>query len=97
MASKSNGVAIVTGSAGGIGKAIVLRLAEDGYDIALSGTSRSHNAMELLADDVKRMGRNAIVVVADVTVESDVKNLVETTVEKLGGLDIVSTSKYIVE
>lgn len=97
MASKSNGVAIVTGSAGGIGKAIVLRLAEDGYDIALSGTSRSHSAMELLADDVKRMGRNAIVVVADVTVESDVKNLVEMTVEKLGGLDIVSTSKYLVE
>ncbi|KAF8327109.1 NAD(P)-binding protein [Amanita rubescens] len=70
-------------------KAIVLRLAEDGYDIALSGTSRSHNAMELLAEDVKRKGKKAIVVVADVTVESDVKNLVETTVQKLGGLDIM--------
>ena len=47
----------------------------------------------MLAEDVRRKGRKVIVVVGDVTVENDVKNLVDTTVEKLGGLNIVSTPK----
>jgi meso-butanediol dehydrogenase/(S,S)-butanediol dehydrogenase/diacetyl reductase len=97
MTSESKGVAIVTGSAGGLGKAIVLRLAEDGYDISLNGTSRSQSEMELLAEDVTRKGRKAIVVVGDVTAENDVKNLVDTTVEKFGGLDVVSTPKPLNE
>ncbi len=95
MTSESKGVAIVTGSAGGLGRAIVLRLAEDGYDISLNGTSRSQSEMELLAEDVRRKGRKVVVVVGDVTVEDDVKNLVDTTVEKLGGLDVVSAAKNL--
>ena len=94
MTSESKGIAIVTGSAGGLGKAIVLWLAEDGYDISLNGTSSSQSEMELLAEDVRRKGRKVIVIVGDVTVENDVKNLVDTMVEKLGGLDIVSTPKH---
>lgn len=92
MASASKGVAIVTGSAGALGKAIVSRLAEDGYDIALHDVPGNINALQLLAQDVRKKGRKAIVVVGDVTVEGDVKNLVEATTETLGGLDIVSTT-----
>ncbi len=92
MSSVSKGIAIVTGSAGALGKAIVSRLAEDGYDIALHDVPKNNNALESLAQDVRKKGRKAIVVVGDITVESDVKNLVETTIETLGGLDIVSAT-----
>ncbi|KAF8327105.1 short chain oxidoreductase [Amanita rubescens] len=89
MASVSKGIAIVTGSAGALGKAIVSRLAEDGYDIALHDVPKNNNALESLAQDIRKKGRKAIVVVGDITVESDVKKLVETTIETLGGLDIM--------
>ncbi|KAF8737107.1 hypothetical protein AX14_013464 [Amanita brunnescens Koide BX004] len=89
MKSESKGIAIVTGSAGALGKAIVSQLAEDGYDIALNDVPKNINALELLAEDVRKNGRKAIVVIGDVTVENDVKNLVETTSEKLGGLDVM--------
>jgi NAD(P)-dependent dehydrogenase (short-subunit alcohol dehydrogenase family) len=90
--SESTGIAIVTGSAGALGKAIVSQLAEDGYDIALNDVPKNNSALESLAEDVRKRGRKAIVVIGDVTVESEVKKLVETTTEKLGGLDVVSTT-----
>ncbi|KAF8622995.1 hypothetical protein AX15_006588 [Amanita polypyramis BW_CC] len=89
MTSESKGTVIVTGASGAIGRAIVAQLAEDGYDIAVNDLPRCQNSLESLADDIKKKGRKAIVVVGDVTVEDDVKKLVETTVEKLGGLDVM--------
>lgn len=95
--SESTGIAIVTGSAGALGKAIVSQLAEDGYDIALNDVPKNNSALESLADDVRKKGRRAIVVIGDITVESEVKELVETTTEKLGGLDVVSTTFRLTE
>lgn len=92
MTFAAKGIALVTGSAGALGKAIVSRLAKDGYNIALNDISKKNIALEALAEDVRRKGRKAIVIAGDITVEKDVKNLVETTSEKLGGLDVVSTT-----
>lgn len=95
MTPASRGVAIVTGSAGALGKAIVSQLSQRGYNIALHDISKKKIALEALAEDVRKKGRKAIVVVGDVTVEKDVKSLVETTAEKLGGLDVVSTTNHL--
>ncbi|KAK2464702.1 hypothetical protein APHAL10511_003278 [Amanita phalloides] len=89
MSTERKGIAIVTGSAGAIGQAIATRLAEDGYDVVLGDVPKKHDELESLASDIRAKGRKAIVVVGDVTVESDVKTLVETAVQELGGLDVM--------
>ncbi|KAF8624162.1 hypothetical protein AX15_006016 [Amanita polypyramis BW_CC] len=80
-------VAIVTGSASGIGKAIALRLASDGFNLALNGRPGSEGRLQLVADEVSQLGANAIVVPGDVSSEQDVKNVVEETVKLFGTVD----------
>ena len=62
MASK---IALITGSARGIGRAIALDLANQGADIVVNYRSRP-DAAEEVADKIKGMGRQALVVEADV-------------------------------
>lgn len=88
--STSKGVAIVTGSAQGIGKAIVLRLASDGYDIALFDLPSQQGKLEELVSAVSiGIGRKAIAVTGDVTIEKDVEGVVKETADKLGSVDVV--------
>ncbi|KAK0430412.1 hypothetical protein EV421DRAFT_1912932 [Armillaria borealis] len=70
----SKGVAVVTGAAQGIGKAITLRLAGDGSDIAA---------------EIIEKGRQCGVFPGDVSNEEDVKSMVEGVVNTLGGLDVM--------
>ena len=89
-AAKTKGVAIVTGCAQGIGKAIALRLVDDGLDVAISDLPTKQDQLEAIASVIRRKGRRAIVVSGDVTVEKDVAAIVNKTVEELGQLDVVS-------
>lgn len=83
------GVALVTGSAQGIGRAISLRLAEDGFDVAVNDISKNQQVLEALAEEIKAKGRKSCVVCADVAKEAEVKGMVAKVVEDLGGLDVV--------
>ena len=85
----SKGVAVVTGSAQGIGKAVALRLAGDGYDIALNDLPRQQEKLKDLESEIIKLGRRATVVTGDISVEKDVKSMIATTVEKLGSVDVV--------
>jgi len=87
-------VALVTGAAQGIGRAISLRLAADGFDVAVNDVaSNQANLDAVLAEIVafnnkdKDTGRRAIRIVADVTEENQVKDMIDTVVRELGGLD----------
>ena len=83
-------VAIVTGGAQGIGKAIALRLAADGFDICVDDVaSKTHLLKEVVAE-IQQLGRKAIALPYDVTKEQEVKEMVEKTVAELGGLDVVT-------
>ena len=83
-------VAIVTGGAQGIGKAIALRLAADGFDICVDDVaSKTHLLKEVVAE-IQQLGRKAIALPYDVTKEQEVKEMVEKTVMDLGGLDVVT-------
>lgn len=84
------GVAVITGAAQGIGRGIALRLAVDGFDIALGDLSSSMTLLESLAEEIRGHGRKAVVLAVDVSIEDDVKNLVAWTVAELGGLNVVS-------
>ncbi|CAE6464311.1 unnamed protein product [Rhizoctonia solani] len=82
-------IAVVTGAARGIGRAIALSLAADGVDVAVSDLEASQGALDQLVKEIEAAGRKAIAVVCDVTKESEVKNLVERAVDTFGGLDIM--------
>jgi len=73
------------GLAQGIGRAVALRLADDGYDVAVKG-----EALAGLVEEIEGKGRRGMWWVADVAVEGEVKGMVEGVVGRLGGLDVVS-------
>jgi len=76
-------VAIITGSSKGIGAATAIRLASDGYDVCVNYLSNEKAADEV-ARIVKSYGVNAISVKADISSETDVKQLFENVVRELG-------------
>ncbi|KAI0711417.1 hypothetical protein C8Q76DRAFT_797722 [Earliella scabrosa] len=82
-------VAIVTGAAQGIGEAIALRLAEDGFDVAVNDVPSSADKITSVVSAIQAKGRKAIAVPGDVSVEADVMGIVEQTVQQLGGLDVM--------
>ncbi|EJF63724.1 acetoin reductase family protein [Dichomitus squalens LYAD-421 SS1] len=88
MASTSpRQVAIITGAAQGIGRSVSLRLAKDGLDLALFDLPKCQNLLEELAASIRaEHGARVITVYGDVSVEEDIKKLVDTTTEQLGDL-----------
>src|SRR4051812_5405778 len=81
-------VALVTGSATGIGRAVAWRFAELGFAVTVN-FSRSKDEAEVTADGVRSRGGKAIVVQADVADDTAVRVMVERTVETFGGLDVL--------
>ncbi|KAJ6551115.1 NAD-binding protein [Mycena capillaripes] len=85
----SKGVALVTGAAQGIGKSIALRLAEDGYDVAVNDIPSNSELLDAVVAEVQAKGRKGVKRVADVSQDEQVKGMVEQVVEELGGLDVM--------
>jgi 3-oxoacyl-[acyl-carrier protein] reductase len=81
-------VALVTGSARGIGAAIAQRLAADGAAVAVN-YSKSVNEAVSVAERIRRSGGKAIVLRADVGERSQAKALVEETATAFGRFDIL--------
>lgn len=84
-------VALVTGAAQGIGKAIALRLNSDGFAIALSDLPAKREALEEVAKLINSGSGRAAVFTGDVSVEEDVKNMVDGAAKELGGFHVVRT------
>lgn len=82
-------VALVTGGAQGIGRAIALRLAKDGLDVAVDDIPSESERLQAVVDEIKQIGRRAIALTCDVSKEEEVKNMVDQTVAELGRLDVV--------
>jgi NADP-dependent 3-hydroxy acid dehydrogenase YdfG len=80
-------VAVVTGASRGIGRAVALRLAEAGADLALG--ARGSHRLERVATEVRAGGSRAIALHTDVSVSRDCDALVEAAARELGGVDIL--------
>lgn len=91
LSSTSRGrVALVTGAAQGIGRGIALRLAKDGFDVAVNDLSSNSDTLEELAQGISdSSGGRAIPILGDVSSESDVAGMVKTCASELGGLNVV--------
>ncbi len=82
-------VALVTGGSGGIGRAAVLELAKEGADVAVQ-YRRGKEAAESTVASVRKLGRKAIAIPADVSDPDASGRLVGETVRALGRLDVVA-------
>ncbi|CCM01234.1 uncharacterized protein FIBRA_03282 [Fibroporia radiculosa] len=87
--SNNSRVAIVTGAARGIGRAIALGLAKDGIDVAVNDLPSSADALADLVEEIQLLGRRSASIAGDVSDEHSVKGMISRTVEELGGLDIM--------
>jgi NAD(P)-dependent dehydrogenase (short-subunit alcohol dehydrogenase family) len=83
----ANKVAIVTGAGTGVGKAVALALIQEGYSVVLAG--RRKEPLDATAQAVTSPGSRTLVVPANVSDPSSVKNLFSRTKEAFGRLDLL--------
>ena len=84
----SGKVALVTGGSRGIGAAIAKRLAREGAQVAITWSTNSDKATEVV-ESIKAAGGHAIAIQADSANPADIRRAVASVVEQEGGLDIL--------
>lgn len=88
MSNLESRVALVTGASRGIGRACAYQLAQAGADVAINYLSNRDAAVSL-AESIQKLGRRAVVIRADVSRQEDVQAMVESAIDRLGGLNIL--------
>ncbi|MFZ1361573.1 MAG: SDR family NAD(P)-dependent oxidoreductase [Candidatus Nanopelagicales bacterium] len=79
--------ALVTGASRGIGRGIAVAYAQAGADVAVS--ARDEALLNEVADEIRALGRKAVVVPADVTDQEQVASAIQAAAEGLDGLNVL--------
>lgn len=80
-------IVLVTGGSRGIGEAVVIEFAKKGYNVVINYVSSSDRAFELKKKVESLYGVKALAIKADVSIEEEVKNMVEEVIRKFGHID----------
>ena len=89
-------VALVTGASRGFGRAIALAFGAEGADVVVNYHTSAAAASEVVAT-LEKLGRRALAVQADVADEREVGALVDTTLTRLGRLDVLVNNAGIMD
>jgi NAD(P)-dependent dehydrogenase (short-subunit alcohol dehydrogenase family) len=81
-------VAIITGGDSGIGRAVAVQFAKEGAEVAIAYLDETEDAEET-AEALRKYGKEALLIPADVSQETECKLIVDQTVERFGKIDIV--------
>ncbi len=81
-------VALVIGGSGGIGKAVCLQLASDGFDVVVHYKSNAVTSA-LIQKEISALGRQCLLAQADVDVEADLDELIRLALRKFGRIDVL--------
>ncbi len=90
-----NKKAIVTGGAGGIGRATALAFAAEGASVAV--VDLQAEAAEKVAAEIRAAGGEAVAITADVSNEADVKRVIDTVVAEFGTVNVVFNNAGIIK
>ena len=82
-----NRSAVITGGANGMGKAMALRFAREGCDIAV--VDLQLEGAKKVVEEIKSGGRKAIAIKADISKSKDIKSMIEESIRTLGKIDIL--------
>jgi NAD(P)-dependent dehydrogenase (short-subunit alcohol dehydrogenase family) len=82
----SNPIVLITGALTGIGRATAIAFAREGARLVISG--RRDDAGQALAAELRTLGAEVEYVAADVRHEADIRNLLDKTVARFGGVDV---------
>lgn len=80
-------VVLITGASSGIGRAMAFAFGREGASVVIC--ARKADALQLVSDELRLAGINVLALTADVSVETDVKKLIEQTIAHFGRLDIL--------
>ena len=86
-------VAVITGAAGGVGKATVKRLASEGCKVVLIG--RNRKSLDKVAEVIQEK-KNVLAIKADLTKEGEVVSAAEQTISKFETIDILVNNAGII-
>jgi NAD(P)-dependent dehydrogenase (short-subunit alcohol dehydrogenase family) len=89
--SLSGRVALVTGSAKRLGRAVALRLAEEGADVVIHYRSSATEAQSAVAE-IEKLGHRAVAISADLRVLAEIRRLFDEAAKHFGRLDILVNS-----
>ncbi len=79
-------IAVITGAGAGVGHAVAQRFAQEGFDVAL--LSRGEERLEVLAGEVRALGRRALPISTDVADSDQVDSAAERVEKELGPIDV---------